>query len=157
MSQKKPPRAKGIISPILDTLATTITEVSSTATENGIALDDVIERAMPAHVIILRSEYDEMKAAMISALNEEDRRDLEDAIAGRGDYLPAAMVNRLVAGKNPIREWRRHRNMTALALAEAVGIGKSFLSQIENGKKSPGVGTLKALAHALDCTMDDLV
>ena len=157
MNQKQARKAKGITPPILDSLAAAITEISSTAIENSIALDDVIAHAMPAHVIIRRSEYDDMKAALISAQDEEDRRDAADAIAGRGEYLPAAMVRRLVEGKNPIREWRWHRNMTVQALAGAAGIGKSFLSQIENAKKSPGVGTLTALARALECDLDDLV
>ncbi|MSO93903.1 MAG: XRE family transcriptional regulator [Rhodospirillales bacterium] len=72
------------------------------------------------------------------------------------DYLPADSVRRLVAGESPVRVYREVRGLTQQALAERVGVGKSFLSQVEKRGKSPSVAVLRRLADALDVTLDDL-
>ncbi|KJE35504.1 hypothetical protein UF64_09675 [Thalassospira sp. HJ] len=48
-----------------------------------------------------------------------------------------------------IRRIRRDSGMSQEALAHKSGIAPSFLSQIENGKRSPTVTTLAAIAGAL--------
>lgn len=48
-----------------------------------------------------------------------------------------------------VRVWREHRGLTQDELARRVGLSKSFLSEIENGKKTGSVRTLRALADAL--------
>ena len=55
---------------------------------------------------------------------------------------------RKVVGAN-IRKVRTARAISQEALAHDAGIAPSFLSQIENGKRSPTVTTLAALAQAL--------
>lgn len=138
-------------------LVTAVAEASSTATDSGIPFDCVIERAYPNAVVISRFEYADLTRRLEKAEEDEDRRDAEAATGGAGDYLPAALVDRMIAGESPIRIFREHRDMKQEKLAAAAGIGKSFLSQVENGSKEPSVNTLKALAEALDVTLDDLV
>ncbi|MCA3277256.1 MAG: helix-turn-helix transcriptional regulator [Methylobacterium sp.] len=74
----------------------------------------------------------------------------------RADYLPGALVNRLLAGESAIRIWREHRGMTLTALAKKVGISTSYLSRIENGHKPGGTDTRRAIARALRVPMKDL-
>jgi DNA-binding Xre family transcriptional regulator len=89
---------------------------------------------------------------------------IEDAAAAvayartRGEEsLPIEFVDRLLAGESPVRIWREHRRMSLAALADQAGIGKGYLSQIENGERTGTIETMKKLAGALDIELDDLV
>lgn len=75
---------------------------------------------------------------------------------GDEELLPAAMVDRILAGENTVRVWRAHRGLTATALAMAAGVSAAYLSEIERGAKPGSVAALKALADALKVTIDDL-
>lgn len=52
---------------------------------------------------------------------------------------------------------RKARAMTSEALAGAAGISKGQLSEIENGKKSPTVRTLRKIANGLRMPPGDLL
>jgi XRE family transcriptional regulator, regulator of sulfur utilization len=56
-----------------------------------------------------------------------------------------------------IRFRREHKAMHLNELAKKVGVTKSCLSQIENGKSYPSIITLKKIADALNTTIGDLV
>lgn len=49
-----------------------------------------------------------------------------------------------------IKKMRLERNMTQKELADSVGVSKSYISRIENADTAPPVGTMIALAQALD-------
>lgn len=48
-----------------------------------------------------------------------------------------------------LRAARRERGLSVGALADAAGVGKGSLSEIENGTRNPTLGTLYSLAGAL--------
>ena len=50
-----------------------------------------------------------------------------------------------------LRLERRKRGLTLAELAQASGLSKGFVSQVENDKTSPSLDTLERLAGALDC------
>ena len=52
---------------------------------------------------------------------------------------------------------RQAAGMTQVQLAEKVGVQQRDISRWENGLREPGVLTVKKMAQALGCTMDDLV
>ncbi len=54
-----------------------------------------------------------------------------------------------------LRELRGARGLSLRALAEASGVTASALSQIENGKNSPSVSTLKKILAALGSTLGE--
>ena len=56
-----------------------------------------------------------------------------------------------------IRALRERNRVSLRALAGTTGISPSLLSQIENGKTQPSVGTLYALVQQLDTSFDDLL
>ena len=72
-----------------------------------------------------------------------------------GESFPIEVVDRLLAGQNPIQVYRSHRNMTQAELA-AADIDAIYLSQLETGKRAGSTKTLAALAQALNITVDDL-
>ena len=61
------------------------------------------------------------------------------------------------AGKSLVPVWREYREMTQTALAEASGVNRVYLSEIESGKKPGSVEALKRIAEALRIALDDLV
>ncbi|KAB2340005.1 helix-turn-helix domain-containing protein [Actinomadura rudentiformis] len=55
-----------------------------------------------------------------------------------------------------IREERRKRGLSLRALARAVGVSASLISQIETGKSLPSVSTLYAITQALEISVEDV-
>lgn len=92
-------------------------------------------------------EHDDVRAA----IEAEDR-----ARAGE-EYVPLELVDRLIAGDNPLRVWRKYRSLTQQALAEKVGRSKVFISGIETGKQDTSSLNWRMLADALDVDIDDLI
>lgn len=93
----------------------------------------------------------------------EDRFD-EDAAAraerrreAGEEYVPASLVNRIIAGESALRVWRQYRELSLAALAEAAGTGPSFVFELENGKGLGKPATWRALANALNVSVDDIL
>lgn len=105
--------------------------------------------------------------ALISAV--EDAEDIaslrsaeahENAIgtaAARADHLSDDLVGRLLDGGPPLRIWREHRGLTAQALADAAGVSRSYLTEIETGQKPGSIAFFRAVAAALGVSLDDLM
>jgi DNA-binding XRE family transcriptional regulator len=89
---------------------------------------------------------------------------LEDAAAAaafhntRGqESVPAEIIDRLLAGENPIKIWREYRGLSQRALASGAGLNFAYLSQIETGVRKGTIETMKKLAQALNVDLDDLI
>jgi ribosome-binding protein aMBF1 (putative translation factor) len=90
--------------------------------------------------------------------------DLEDAVflerveaeSAKREYLPVDLVERLLAGEHAVRIWREYRGLSVRGLADAAEIDPAYLSQIETGKKPGSLNALRALAKALNVSLDDL-
>lgn len=61
-----------------------------------------------------------------------------------------------VIGKT-IRTIRKHRELTAKALAESVPMSRAHLSDIEHGHRSPSLNMLSDIARALEIEPADLL
>ena len=57
---------------------------------------------------------------------------------------------------SPIKGWRLFRNLTQSELAEKTGLKQTHVSLMEANKIKPRENTLKKLAEALNCGVDDL-
>jgi transcriptional regulator with XRE-family HTH domain len=55
-----------------------------------------------------------------------------------------------------LRGRREELGMSAKALARSIGVSPSLISQIENAKANPSVGTLYAIVTALGMSLDEL-
>ena len=74
------------------------------------------------------------KAEMLDDVAAYDRA--KDALAaGDEELVPAAIVNAILDGENPVRVWRQHRGMSQVQLAEAADISQAYLAQIETRKR----------------------
>jgi DNA-binding XRE family transcriptional regulator len=109
-------------------------------------------------VIVPAAEYARLVEAAemaedVAALDEFQRK----RAAGEEELVPAAVVDRLLDGENPLRVWREHRGFSGEALAARAGITQAFLSQIETGKREGSISTMKSIADALGLTIDELI
>ena len=93
----------------------------------------------------------EDKADVLAAMRAEERRQEGE------EYLPAEMVDRILAGESALRVWRKYRGMTIRQLSEAVGMGLSFLSEIENSNRRGSPALWRKLAEALNVSADDIL
>jgi DNA-binding XRE family transcriptional regulator len=108
-------------------------------------------------VTLRRADYDALLEALEDALDLAALREAEAAVQrGESELLPIEMVERLLAGENPVRVWRTHRGMTAHELAKIAMLAPSYLSEIETGKKPGSVDAIARLARALGVAMEDL-
>ncbi len=72
------------------------------------------------------------------------------------DYLEVSADIRVRLG-NRIRTLRRERGWTQVEMAEMLGVDRSYLSEIENGKKDPSLRVLKTLADGFELRLSQLV
>ena len=56
-----------------------------------------------------------------------------------------------------LRQLRQQKNWSLQEISEKTGMSKSYLNEIEKGKKYPKHDKILALADALDCNFDELV
>lgn len=103
-------------------------------------------------VTIPRAEYDALQARL------EDLEDILAAMQARGGQpMPMEWASRIIEGESAVRVWREFRGLSLRALAAKAGVSVSYLSEIEAGKKPGSVDAYKALADALDTSVDWLV
>lgn len=78
--------------------------------------------------------------------------------AGNDNKLPQEVLEKLTLDKdNAIKVIRKFQGMTQAELAEAAGISRPYLTEIETGKKDGSIRALKSIAGALDVSLEVLV
>jgi DNA-binding XRE family transcriptional regulator len=108
-------------------------------------------------VTLRRADYESLLEAFEDAAGIVALREAELAVQrGESELLPIEMVERLLAGENPVKVWRTHRGMTAPELAKRAKLAPSYLSEIETGKKPGSFDAMARLARSLDVAMEDL-
>ena len=73
------------------------------------------------------------------------------------EYVPFELVNAIIDGENALRVWRKYRGLTQGQLADSAKVRKSTVSEIENGKAQGKPALWRALADALQVTVDDIL
>ncbi len=109
-------------------------------------------------VTIPKDEYLRLKAL------EEDLADLQSVAeilqrldVGEEELIPAAVVDRLLDGQAPLLVWREYRSLSQAELARRSGVNRVQIIDIEAGRKTGSVETLRKLASTLEIDIDDLV
>ena len=109
-------------------------------------------------VTIPKAEYERLLAL------QEDFADIQAALAveariatGDEELIPGNVVDRLLDGEQPLRVWREFRNLTQADLARSSGVNRVQIVDIEAGRNSGSVRTLRKLATTLDVGVDDLI
>lgn len=109
-------------------------------------------------VTIPRAEYERLCAL------EEEFADIQAALtveariaSGEEELIPAQVVDRLIDRESPLRVWREYRALSQSALARVSGVNRVQIVDIEAGRNSGSVHTLRKLADALRVAVDDLI
>ncbi len=98
---------------------------------------DIIHIAGKPHVLVPVHDYTALKNA------------------GSNNNLPNSVMEQLTVGKDsPIKVIRKHRGLTQGDLAEAAGISRPYLTEIETGRKDGSIRALKSIAGALDVSLE---
>jgi mRNA interferase RelE/StbE len=108
-------------------------------------------------VTIPRSEYDRLLAAAqdLADLQAYDRATTQLA-AGEDELIPGPFATRLLDGESPLRVYRNLRGLSQAALAVRAGVNRVTIAELETGRKQGSLATLRAIALALNVTLDDL-
>ena len=64
-----------------------------------------------------------------------DRRALRKSLDEIEEYYPMELVEKILSGANPVREFRKYRGLTQAQLAEKVEATQAYISDIEKGTK----------------------
>jgi DNA-binding XRE family transcriptional regulator len=116
----------------------------------------VIEQdGKPAFYVVPAALWERMREAAEDAQDIADleRFEREDD----GVRYPAAVAMAMADGARPLRAWREHRGMTLQVLADAAGLSRAYISQIEGGKRIGSAATLAKLAQALGVSVVALI
>jgi ribosome-binding protein aMBF1 (putative translation factor) len=110
-------------------------------------------------VILSRTEYDQLIAATNEDARDAEtlRRSIARVKSGEEEIFTSAEVDAFLAAKTPLAFFRKKRGMNQDTLAKRAGITQSYLSEIEIGRKSGDIRTLRKLAAALKVSLDSLV
>ena len=117
----------------------------------------IIEIAGHKMAMLPIAEYERLidivedKADSLAAAEAERRRDEGE------EYLPSEQVDRILSGESPLRVWREYRSITQADLARSIGARIATLSEIESGKAQGKPALWRALAAALDVSVDDIM
>jgi DNA-binding XRE family transcriptional regulator len=119
----------------------------------------VIEKdGRPEWAVIPYGEYERLLEAAESMDDVRDYDAVKKALmSGSEELVPADVADQLLNGENPVRVWRKHRGLSVSDLATACELTPAAVSQIENGKRSPSVEKLKAIAAVLNVEVDDII
>lgn len=116
----------------------------------------VIEKdGRPAFYVLPAALWEKVREAVEDA---EDAAAYAEAVANDdGVRLPASVACAIADGAHPVRAWREYRGLALQALADAAGVSRPYLSQIEGGKRAGTAATLGKLAAALGVPLGALV
>jgi DNA-binding XRE family transcriptional regulator len=117
------------------------------------------KNGVPEYAVIPVDVYRQL---LEQAEDAEDIRAADKAMReienGEDEIIPSSIVDALINGtKHPLRIWREYRGLTQDVLAKKAGVGKSYISQIETGRREGSVSVYRAIAKALQIDIDDLV
>lgn len=105
-------------------------------------------------VTLERAEYERLKEAA------DDLADIvayDRAMADSGESLPSEFVRRMIDGESPLRVYRDYRGLTQAQLSERSGVNRVQIANIEAGKKTGSIETVRKLADALSVSICDLI
>ena len=116
----------------------------------------VIEKdGRPAFYVLPAALWEKVREAVEDA---EDAAAYAEAVANDdGVRFPASVACAIADGAHPVRAWREFRSLALQALADAAGLSRPYLSQIEGGKRAGTAATLGKLAAALGVPLGALV
>jgi DNA-binding XRE family transcriptional regulator len=117
-------------------------------------IDEIIQKNGRSYALIPLDFYERL---LESAEESEDIRLYDEAKKRDEEFFPVDLIKKIMGGQSPMKVYRTYRGLTQQALAEGMGISRSYLAEIESGKKSGSVRVLCMAATILAVDLDMLV
>ncbi|WP_419904245.1 helix-turn-helix transcriptional regulator [Kiloniella sp.] len=96
--------------------------------------------------------------ALITAKEDlEDILAFDKAVSDDSDGLPHEFMLRLIDLESPLTVFREWRGYSQTTLAKTSGVNRVQIIDIEAGRKTGSVQTLRKLSETLGITIDELV
>ena len=105
---------------------------------------------LPVEEYELLVDIAEDKADATAAAEAENRR-----LEGE-EYIPAEIVDRILGGESALRVWRKFRGFSQENLAGRVKTTVATISRMEAGKQGADPKRWRALADALNVSIEDI-
>ena len=113
---------------------------------------ETVERQGVEYVLLPRVQYEQL---LEDAEMLKDIREFRGAKAVQQETYPSEVINRLILNEeSPIRVYRDHRELTQKQLADKCGIQRAYLAEIETGRKSGSIKTLKKIGAVLEVDLN---
>jgi ribosome-binding protein aMBF1 (putative translation factor) len=80
-----------------------------------------------------------------------------EEVAGGAPVLPKDIVDRIANGENHVRVLREWRDVTQMYLSLKTNLSQSYISDIENGRRTGTAAALRLIANVLKVPLDLLV
>ncbi len=116
----------------------------------------IIEIAGQKMAVLPVAEYEHLLDLVEERIDGAAAANAEVRRADGEEYIPSAVVDRLLAGENPLRVWREFRGLTQTELAVRSGVRGNDISRYERGERAPNLTRYGHLAATLNVTIDDL-
>lgn len=117
----------------------------------------ILRDGKPEWAVLPYEEYQRLIEEIEMQEGIRDYDTAKQALMEGEELVPSDLTYAILDGKHPVRAWREHRQLTQEQLAKAAEISKSYLSQIESGKRKGTTNVLVSLANALGLDVDDIV
>ncbi len=109
---------------------------------------ETVERNSQKFVLVPMEQYNQLLADLEML---RDAHDFRGSKSVDEETFPDEVINRLILNEeNPIKVYREYRGITQKQLADKISIQRGYLAEIETGRKSGSIKTLKAIAEALN-------
>ena len=108
------------------------------------------------HIFYLVPEDVFLHLQMI-AENERDIVDFDKAQSEETEFFPQSLLGDVLSGKNPVKAFREYRHLSQQELSDKTKLSRAYIAQIETGKKTGSITTLKSISKALNVDIELLI
>lgn len=109
-------------------------------------------------VTLSRADFDALMEALEDAADLAAARAVQAAVAaGREEYIPFEMVQRLAGDDHPLKVWREYRGLSREELAEAAGVPAEVIAAVEECREPAESSVSEALAKGLRLEVADII
>ena len=111
----------------------------------------------PVGVVLPFEIFRQLAEQAESALSDEDLAAIVLATHDPNEETwPAALVNRLLDGENPLHVYRTYRGLSQKSLAEKAGCTANYISQLETGRRVMSPIMASSLANILGTDAEEV-
>lgn len=114
----------------------------------------IAQNGIPAFVVLPFDEYEQLME-IIEEL--EDIQTVKHELNSTSERFPLEVIEQIINGDNAIKVYRSYRGLSQTELAEAAGVTRQYISQLEHGERQGTSKLMKKIAGILQVDLDDII